>query len=98
MIKRQAVKSGGAVKVTFVLPEEHDALPASVVGEFNDWDPFAHPLKRRSNNTWSASVVLEPGQTYRFRYLGEGGRWFDDEDADAVENGASGTRDCVLST
>jgi hypothetical protein len=32
MVKQQAVEDGTAIKVTFVLPENHKALPASVVG------------------------------------------------------------------
>jgi len=98
MIKKQAVRSGDSVKVTFVLPESHEALPASVVGDFNGWDPFSHPFRRRSNRTWSVSVQLAPGGRHRFRYLGEGGKWFDDETADAVEDRPTGTRDCVILT
>jgi len=98
MIKKQASKAGGHVRVTFVLPEHHNALPASVVGEFNGWDPFVHPLKRRSNRTWSASVDLEPGRKYRFRYLGKDGRWFDDDSPDLVESDGAGHRDCVVLT
>jgi 1,4-alpha-glucan branching enzyme len=51
----------------------------SVVGNFNDWDPFAHPLRRRANRTRSAAVTVPAGSTLHFRYLAEGGRWFDDE-------------------
>ncbi len=96
MIKKKTVKPGRQVKVTFVLPENHDALPASVVGDFNGWNPLAHPFRRRSNRTWSVAVQVEPGRRYRFRYLGDGGRWFDDEGADFMEDGPTGTRDCVV--
>ena len=50
-----------------------------MVGNFNDWDPFAHPLRRRANRTRSAAVTVPAGSTLHFRYLAEGGRWFDDE-------------------
>jgi hypothetical protein len=49
------------------------------VGDFNDWDPFAHPLRRRTNGTRSAAVTVRAGSTLCFRYLAEGGLWFDDE-------------------
>lgn len=98
MIKQQATKDGAAIKVTFVLPDDHEALPASVVGDFNDWDPHAHPLRRRSNRTCSAAVELEPGRSYRFRYLGNGGRWFDDPEIEVVEDHVSRTRNCVIRT
>ena len=53
----------------------------SVVGDFNGWDPFAHPLRRRANGTRSASVTVKKGRTLHFRYLAEGGIWFDDVSA-----------------
>ena len=33
----------------------------------------------RGRSTRSASVTVPPGSTLRFRYLAEGGQWFDDE-------------------
>jgi hypothetical protein len=53
----------------------------SVVGDFNDWDPFAHPLRRRANGTRSAAVTVAAGARLRFRFLAEGGIWFNDETA-----------------
>jgi len=50
-----------------------------VVGNFNDWNPSAHPLRRRANRTRSAAVTVQAGTTLHFRYLAEGGVWFDDE-------------------
>lgn len=79
MIKTAKVPGGKAIRVTFTLPVNEPAGAVSVVGDFNGWDPFAHPLKLRSNKTRSASVTVPPGSTFRFRYLAEGGRWFDDE-------------------
>jgi hypothetical protein len=45
VIKQAPVKGRNAVKVSFVLPQ--DAIPGktSVVGDFNGWDPLAHPLR-----------------------------------------------------
>jgi hypothetical protein len=58
-----------------------------VVGDFNGWDPSAHPLKPRANRTRSASITVPAGSTLRFRYLAEGGMWFDDETVAATEGG-----------
>lgn len=77
------------VKVTFVLPDDVHPGPVSVVGDFNDWRPGSHRLVRRSNGTRSVSAAVAEGQTVRFRYLGSGGRWFDDPDAAEVDH--SGT-------
>jgi 1,4-alpha-glucan branching enzyme len=83
-----------ATKITFILP---DAVgPVSVVGDFNDWDPHLHPLRRRSNATRSVALDLAPG-TYAFRYLSDGGVFFDEPDADAVEaNGLGDTHSLLL--
>jgi 1,4-alpha-glucan branching enzyme len=94
MIKRSATSS--CVKVTFVLPLDEVDQPVSVVGEFNHWDPFAHPLKKRSNGTRSVSVELEPGRSYRFKYLADDGSWWTDPDADTVDNGHAGVDSLVV--
>ena len=82
--ERQLIKTAkpgrkGTVRVTFALPRDTPSGAVSVVGDFNDWDPFAHPLRRRANGTRSATVTVTAGRTLHFRYLAEGGIWFDDE-------------------
>ena len=79
MIKTTKPSGAGMVKITFSLPASEPAGAVSVVGDFNNWDPSAHPLRARSNRTRSASVRVPAGSTLRFRYLAEGGMWFDDE-------------------
>jgi 1,4-alpha-glucan branching enzyme len=70
------------VRVTFVLPADQPQGAVSVVGDFNGWDPFSHPLRKRANGTRSAVVKVRAGSKLRFRYLAEGGLWFDDETAE----------------
>ena len=79
MVRKQRFATKAEVRLTFVLPEGDERLPASVVGDFNDWDPLAHPFRRRSNRSWSVAVTLPEGTSHEFRYLGDGGRWFDEE-------------------
>ena len=81
MIKMAKPTRSGSVRVTFVLPAAEPAGAVSVVGDFNGWDPYAHPLRKRSNGVRSAVVTMPAGTTLRFRYLAEGGIWFDDETA-----------------
>jgi hypothetical protein len=79
------IKSDGtSTRIQFVLPDDIHDGPISAVGTFNDWVPGAHKLVRRSNGTRSVSVAVPAGQAVKFRYLGAGGVWFDDEDADAI--------------
>ena len=89
MIKREA--KAGELHLTFVLPQDEPAGGVSVVGDFNEWTPGVHTLARRSNGTRSVKVKVAPGSSYRFRYLGEGGHWFNDPHADASED-----QNCVL--
>lgn len=82
MLKRTKVSGSRKIKVTFVLPVDEPAGPVSVVGDFNEWRPGVHLLRKRSNGTRSASVTLPPGTKVRFRYLGPEGQWFDEEHVD----------------
>ena len=94
MFKRS--KAGGAVKVTFALDADQFDQPVSVLGDFNDWDPLAHPLKKRRNGTLSATVELPVGQAVRFKYLAGDGSWFCDPVADTVTNDEYHTVDSLL--
>jgi 1,4-alpha-glucan branching enzyme len=82
---KQSSDTAGVVKVTFVLPLSQYTQSVSVLGGFNGWDPLSHPLRRRSNGTRSVTVSVPAGQDYEFKYLGEGGEWFCDPQADSVE-------------
>ena len=81
MIKVAKPARNGTVRITFTLPEKEPAGAVSVVGDFNDWDPFAHPLLKRGKGARSAVVTVPAGATLHFRYLAEGGVWFDDDTA-----------------
>ena len=86
MIKTTKPSRDGTVRVTFALPIDEPGGAVSVVGNFNDWNPHTHPLRKRANQTRSAAVTVQAGTTLHFRYLAEGGVWFDDETV-PVENG-----------
>ena len=79
MIKTSRTGRDGTVRVTFALPIDDPGGAVSVVGSFNDWNPYTHPLRKRANQTRSAAVTVRAGSTLHFRYLGEGGVWFNDE-------------------
>jgi 1,4-alpha-glucan branching enzyme len=83
MLKKSYSKTGQYCRVTFKTPEEVNARTASLCGEFNDWDASAHPMKRLKDGSFSATVSLEAGCLYRFRYLLDGHRWENDWAADA---------------
>jgi 1,4-alpha-glucan branching enzyme len=98
MLKRRSKKGSNEVVVTFALPDDDPRLPASVVGDFNGWDPSALPLRRRTNGTWSASATLDRGRQFRFRYRADDGVWFNDDAADGYVANDYQSTDCVLTT
>jgi hypothetical protein len=66
------------------------AAPASrvaVVGDFNDWDPAATPLRRTDDGAaWTVELHLKPGR-YHYTFLIDGRRWSGDPaGARAVES------------
>jgi hypothetical protein len=71
-------------KIQFVLPDDIHDGSVSAVGSFNDWKPGVHRLVRRSNGTRSVTVEVPRGTEVSFRYLGNGGVWFDDPDAELI--------------
>ena len=83
-LKKQQLKSKPVCKVTFKLPGEmtNGAEQVSLVGEFNDWDAGAAPMKRLKNGAFTATVSLESGREYQFRYLLDGQTWENDPEAD----------------
>jgi 1,4-alpha-glucan branching enzyme len=96
VIKQTPVKGSDQVKVNFILPRDAVTGKVSVVGDFNGWDPFAHPLRPRRNGTRSVTVTLPTSGRFAFRYLDDGGRWHDDDGADTFEpNGVGGVNGVV---
>jgi hypothetical protein len=85
LIKVAKPTRNGTVRVTFLLPATEPAGAVSVVGDFNDWNPYAHPLRKRSNGARTAVVTIPAGATLHFRYLAEGGVWFDDETVEYLD-------------
>ncbi|NXY95435.1 isoamylase early set domain-containing protein [Streptomyces sp. BR123] len=81
MLERKQVK--GHTHITFVLPENAPAGPVSVVGDFNHWNPSAHPMQARGDGMRAVTVSLPSHSSHSFRYLAAGDYWFDDEGADA---------------
>ena len=86
----------GTVKVTFELPAEVSAQEAVVVGEFNNWDPEATPMKRKKDGSFSVALNLESGKEYRYKYYLDGQRWANDPTADSSAPNIFGTTDSVL--
>ncbi|MDX2248212.1 MAG: isoamylase early set domain-containing protein [Bacteroidia bacterium] len=83
-ITKKFLKSKTICKVTFRLPKEvvSEADSVSVVGEFNEWNPSAAPMKPMKSGEFSTTLELEQGNEYQFRYLINGKDWTNDNEAD----------------
>jgi 1,4-alpha-glucan branching enzyme len=97
MITKSYSKTGHSCRVTFKIPAgQAEARSIAVLGEWNGWNADAHPLERRKDGSWSATVTMEAGRPYRFRYLLDGRHWGNDEGADSAVVNQFGSEDSVV--
>jgi 1,4-alpha-glucan branching enzyme len=87
---RQKIKSQ---KITFSI-EAPEAKEVFVVGDFNNWDPKTHPMKRDLNGVWKKSVLLAPSQ-YEYKFLIDG-NWIEDPQNDQICPNCFGTVNSVV--
>jgi 1,4-alpha-glucan branching enzyme len=83
-IRKQYLKSKPVCKVTFRIPEElgNSHKTAHIVGEFNNWNFLATPMKRLKNGAFTTTLDLERGKEYQFRYLLDKNIWKNENDSD----------------
>src|SRR5256885_6015844 len=93
MITKKPVDRGSRVKVTFKLPASVGRV--AVAGDFTQWDTAAVPLRKRGD-TRTASIDLDPGRRYSFRYVDTDGHWFNDDQPDGYETNEFGETNCVI--
>ena len=76
---------------------KHDAPGADevfLIGDFNDWDAGAHPMKKNKTGIWEKSVMLQPGR-YEYKFMVDGVWRNDPLNGDYCQN-RFGTRNNVL--
>jgi 1,4-alpha-glucan branching enzyme len=83
-LKKQFLESKHAVKVTFSLPKEalNGAKEVKVFGDFNNWESAKGIPMTAKKGVYSATVELEAGKEYQFRYLLDNNIWENDPAAD----------------
>jgi 1,4-alpha-glucan branching enzyme len=84
----------GVTLVQFVLVAP-DARRVALVGDFNDWDPAATPLRASAGGAWSAAVQLSPGR-HRYAFVVDGVRWLADPAAPPAPDDDFGTPGSVV--
>lgn len=88
MLLRSPAPRPGLRLLTFELPRDHPAGRISVVGTFNAWTPGATPFVVDGEHQ-RAQATVPADAAVSFRYLGEHGWWFDEPDADRVDEAGS---------
>ncbi len=82
MISKEQGKNG-KVRVTFSMPASIWADTIHLVGDFNNWNPTATPLKL-DETRWSVSLELDANQMYEYRYLVNNTDWTTDWNNDSA--------------
>jgi 1,4-alpha-glucan branching enzyme len=94
-IKKQFIKSKPVCKVTFTI-EAKEANTASVVGDFNNWNPTEGELSKLKNGTFKGVFDLAKDASYEFKYLVDG-IYENESEADSYKwNEFAGTENSVL--
>jgi 1,4-alpha-glucan branching enzyme len=96
-IKRY-IKKGSVCKVTFRLPKEavNGIRKVTVVGDFNEWDKEASPMKKLKDGSYSTTIELVSGKSYRYKYILDDTRWENDWAADRYEFNPYGSENSVV--
>jgi len=94
-IKKQFIKTKPVVKVPFSI-EAKEANAASVVGDFNNWNPAEGELSKLKNGTFKAVFDLPKDNSFEFKYLVDG-NYVNDPEADGYAyNDFAGAENSVL--
>jgi 1,4-alpha-glucan branching enzyme len=83
----------GDVLVTFMIDDER---PVSVVGDFNDWDPHRDPFVEELDGRRYVTVSVPADTVTCFRYLADGGEFYNDPAADRYESNGYGQTHGIL--
>ena len=83
-LKKQYIKTKPVCKVTFILAKEiaEVANKVNLSGDFNNWDIESIAMKKAKTGEFSASVELEKGREYQFKYIIDGKEWINETEAD----------------
>lgn len=83
-LKKKYLKTKPVCQVTFALSkkEAYGAKSVHVVGDFNEWNQQATPMKKMKDGSFKIALDLAAGQEYQFRYVINNTQWENDPEAD----------------
>jgi 1,4-alpha-glucan branching enzyme len=79
-------------KIKFEFPSP-EAKKVSLVGNFNDWNSQANPMKKDKKGIWNVALPLEPGR-YEYRFVADG-NWENDPSCSCRVANEFGGENCV---
>ena len=71
-VKKDAIKRR---RIQFML-EMPSAEQVILMGDFNQWNPNSHPMRKDENGIWRKTVMILPGR-YEYRFWVDG-EWCND--------------------
>jgi 1,4-alpha-glucan branching enzyme len=88
-IKKRYLIGRNACAVNFRLAgaEVPEAKHVALVGDFNDWNAYSHPMRKKKNGDYGRCLRLEAGRHYQFRYIVDGIPVENDTNTDRFANG-----------
>ncbi len=81
--QKACIKGRSVCKVKFTLNKQIGKSRKTVflVGEFNGWDNRATPMEKMKDGSFTATLTLQKGKKYQYRYLLDGAIWENDWEA-----------------
>ncbi len=98
MLNKRPGSTPDTMAVTFELPEEIWAQTIHLVGDFNGWNRYSHPLVHNASGHWQIVLELKRGMSYQYRYLVDGNDWRNDCNADDYVLNSFGGYNSVVKT
>jgi 1,4-alpha-glucan branching enzyme len=80
-------------KVTFSL-ENAEAKEVFLSGDFNNWRPEKHPMRKDKSGKWKKQLMLSPGN-YEYKFLVDG-QWKEDPENDRLHPNCFGTYNNII--
>ena len=93
MAKVKSKKKIKRKKVTFSI-DLSGAQEVILMGDFNNWNPKKHLMKKDGNGVWNKAVILPPG-SYEYKFLVDG-HWIEDPQNDQTCLNCFGTYNNIL--
>ncbi len=92
MAIEKGTKKGQAVKAQFAFSAPN-AYEVYLVGDFNDWDTQASPMKKDKKGLWKTAFPLKPGR-YEYRFIVDG-NWENDPSCSFCVQNDFGSMNCI---